>query len=43
MIALPDYNQEKQNTLIEKEKLEQKIQELQIGVKTEKIKGMVYV
>jgi hypothetical protein len=43
MIALPDYNQEKQQALSEKEKLEHKIKELSSSVKSEKIKNMIYI
>lgn len=38
MIALPDYNSEKQKALLEKEKLEQKISSLQKNLRTEKTK-----
>lgn len=43
MIALPDYNQEKQQALVEKEKLEYKIKELSSSVKSERIKNMIYI
>jgi len=43
MIALPDYNKEKQQMLLEKEKLENKIDQLQWVVKTEKNKNLVLV
>ena len=43
MIALPDYNKEKQEMLLEKEKLENKIGSLQGIVKTEKNKNMVFI
>lgn len=43
MVALPDYNKEKQGMLIEKEKLEWKVQELRGVVKTEKTKNLVFI
>ncbi len=43
MIALPDYNKEKQAALIEKEKLEQKLNELQWWLKSEKLKNIIYL
>lgn len=43
MIALPDYNKEKQAALIEKEKLEYKLKELQGGLKSERLKNIVYL
>jgi excisionase family DNA binding protein len=43
MVALPDYTTEKQNALIEKEKLENKIQELKNNLKSERIKNIVYI
>lgn len=43
MIALPDYNKEKQAALIEKEKLENKLEELKGGLKSEKLKNIVYL
>lgn len=43
MIALPDYNKEKQEALIEKEKLEGKINQLKGTVKGEKIKNLVFI
>ena len=41
MVALPDYNAEKQKALIEKKKLEVKINELQGSLGVEKTKGMI--
>ena len=43
MIALPDYNKEKQTMLVEKEKLENKIRSLKDIVKTEKNKNLVFI
>jgi len=43
MIALPDYNKEKQAALIEKEKLEYKLTELKGGLKSEKLKNIIYL
>lgn len=41
MIALPDYNAEKQKALIEKKKLEARIDDLQKNLGVEKTKGMI--
>ena len=41
MIALPDYNEEKQHTLVQKQKLEDKIQTLRGNLKNEKLKNTV--
>lgn len=43
MIALPDYNREKQATLLEKQKLEEKVQKLQDAVKSEKTRSFILV
>ena len=43
MVALPDYNKEKQEAIIEKEKLENKIAELKWTVKNEKIKNLIFI
>lgn len=43
MIALPDYNKEKQAAMIEKEKLEYKLTELQGWLKSEKLKNIIYL
>lgn len=43
MIALPDYNKEKQEMLLEKEKLENKISHLKGNLKTEKSKNLVFI
>lgn len=43
MVALPEYNQEKQLTILEKEKLEDKVKELTTGLKSEKIKNIFYI
>ena len=41
MIALPDYNREKQEAIIEKQKLEQRISKLKEAVRAEKVKNFV--
>lgn len=43
MIALPDYTREKQEAIIEKEKLEQKITQLRHSIKNEKLINLVLV
>lgn len=43
MIALPDYNREKQATLLEKQKLEEKIEKLKDSIKTEKMKSFILI
>jgi len=43
MVALPDYNQQKQEALLEKQKLEGKIKELSWIVKTEKNKNLILI
>lgn len=43
MVALPDYNKEKQETLLEKEKLETKISQLKWAVKAEKTKNLIFI
>ena len=43
MVALPDYTKEKQEALLEKQKLEEKIAELKWTVKTEKSKSVVFL
>lgn len=43
MVALPDFTQEKQKALMEKEKLEQKIRELWGQVKNEQLKNIIYI
>lgn len=43
MIALPDYTKEKQEAIIEKERLEAKIDELKGKIKGEKIKNLVFI
>lgn len=43
MIALPDYNKEKQATIIEKQKLETKISELRSGFKKERSKNSIFI
>ena len=41
MITLPDYNREKQATLLEKQKLEERIEQLKTSIKSEKTKSFV--
>ncbi len=41
MIALPDYNREKQEAIIEKQKLEERISKLKEAVRAEKVKNFV--
>lgn len=43
MVALPDYNEEKQMATIEKSKLEEKIKQLSRVVGIEKTKGSIYL
>jgi len=43
MIALPDYNKEKKEAVAEKEKLQQKIDQLKGKVKNERIKNIVFI
>ena len=43
MIALPDYNKEKQEAIVEKQKLEEKIGQLKGMVKSEKVKNLVFM
>lgn len=43
MVALPDYNQEKQDAMLEKERLETQIGNLKGTVKNEKIKNLIFV
>lgn len=43
MIALPDYDKEKKDAIMEKEKLQSKIDKLQWKVKTERVKNIVFV
>jgi hypothetical protein len=43
MVALPDYNKEKKEAIVEKEKLEQKIDQLKGKVKNERTKNIVFV
>jgi hypothetical protein len=40
---LPDYNKEKQAAMIEKEKLQYKLSELQGWLKSEKLKNIIYL
>ena len=41
MVALPDYNREKQEAIIEKQKLEERISKLKEAVRAEKVKNFV--
>lgn len=43
MVALPDYTREKQEAMIEKQKLEEKITGLRNRIKSEKTKNLVFV
>ena len=43
MVALPDYTKEKQEALLEKQKLEEKIAELKWTVKREKSKSVRFL
>lgn len=43
MIALPDYNKEKQEAIIEKQKLEEKIGQLKHMIQNEKLKNLVFI
>jgi HAMP domain-containing protein len=43
MVALPDYTKEKQEAIIEKQKLEEKINQLKGAIKNEKVKNLVFI
>ena len=43
MVALPDYTREKQEAMIEKQKLEERIYGLKNRIRTEKTKNLVFV
>ncbi len=43
MVALPDYNKEKQEAIIEKQKLEEKIGQLKGIIKNEKLKNLIFI
>ena len=43
MVALPDYTREKQEAIIEKQKLEEKIGQLKNAIKNEKLKNLVFI
>ncbi|MEI7563607.1 MAG: hypothetical protein WCJ39_08495 [bacterium] len=43
MVALPDYTKEKQEALIEKQKLEEKIGQLRNAIKNEKLKNLIFI
>jgi len=43
MVALPDYNKEKQEAIMEKQKLEEKIWQLKSAIKNEKLKNLIFI
>lgn len=43
MIALPDYTKEKQEAILEKQKLEEKITQLKYSIKNEKSKNLIFI
>jgi excisionase family DNA binding protein len=43
MVALPDYNKEKQEAIIEKQKLEEKIGQMKNMIKNEKLKNLIFI
>ena len=43
MVALPDYTREKQEAIIEKQKLEEKISQLRHSIKNEKLINLVLI
>lgn len=43
MIALPDYTREKQEALVEKQKLEEKINDLKAKIKTERVRSLILI
>jgi len=43
MIALPDYTKEKQEAIIEKQKLEEKITQLKHSIRNEKVKNLIFI
>lgn len=43
MVALPDYNKEKQEAIMEKQKLEEKIWQLRSAIKNEKLKNLIFI
>ncbi|HOF07477.1 MAG TPA: hypothetical protein PKY44_05525 [Bacteroidales bacterium] len=43
MVALPDYSREKQEAIIEKQKLEEKISILKSKIRSEKTKNLVFI
>ena len=43
MVALPDYTKEKQEAILEKQKLEEKIAELKWTVKSERSKSVIFL
>jgi tRNA U34 5-carboxymethylaminomethyl modifying GTPase MnmE/TrmE len=43
MIALPDYTREKQEAIVEKQKLEERINGLKDRIRSEKTKNLVFV
>jgi len=43
MVALPDYSREKQEAIIEKQKLEERINVLKSKIRSEKTKNLVFI
>lgn len=43
MVALPDYNKEKQEAIVEKQKLEERIGQLKGMIKNEKLKNLIFI
>jgi len=43
MVALPDYTKEKQEAILEKQKLEEKITQLKHSIKNEKSKNLIFI
>jgi hypothetical protein len=41
MVALPDYNREKQEAIVEKQKLEERITKLKEAVRNEQVKSFL--
>jgi hypoxanthine-guanine phosphoribosyltransferase len=41
MVALPDYNREKQEAIIEKQKLEERISKLKENIRNEQVKSFL--
>lgn len=43
MVALPDFNKEKQEAIVEKQKLEERISQLKWAIKNEKLKNLIFI